>query len=251
MNDLLIVGDSLAGGLPHLSFPALLKNRLHGWRITSNAAGGDTLAGTGARLEGLLREHRPDALIVEAGTNDILLPALKARGVIWRKLVERIEARGSLPTTTLEEFQDLYSRTLDSAAEVAGRIVVTTIACIGEEMGSALNLTREQYNEAIRETAVELGAALADVGRVFEETLTGVGKQSGFLLDGLSSLLLDTPRCLTPRGADRLSGKRGLVLTIDGVHLNPYGARLYAETVATTLEIRPDALSRDSASPDR
>jgi hypothetical protein len=229
MKDLLIVGDSLAGGLPYLSFSAQLKGMLHDWRITSDAAGGDTLAGINARLERLLIGHEPDVL-------DILLPALESRGGLCRRLVRRIEACGSIPTTGLEDFRDLYSSTLESATKAAGHILVITIACIGERVESDLNRRGAQFNEIIREIVASHGASLADVGKAFRGILSGLETQSGFLMESVSCTLTDTFRCLTPRGADRLSGRRGLVLTMDGVHLNRCGARLYAETVAAALE---------------
>ncbi|MEW6555590.1 MAG: GDSL-type esterase/lipase family protein [Actinomycetota bacterium] len=236
MKDLLIVGDSLAGGLPYLSFSSLLKGMLHDWRITSDAAGGDTLAGIGTRLERLLGERAPDAVVVQAGSNDILLPALAARGGLCRKLVKRIEACGSIPTTGLEDFRELYSRTLECAASVVGHVLVVTIACIGERMESDLNRRAAQFNEIIREEAASHGACVADVGKAFRKVLVPFEAQSGFLLDSVMCTLTDTFHCLTPRAADRLSGRRGLVLTMDGVHLNRCGARLYAETVAAALE---------------
>jgi lysophospholipase L1-like esterase len=236
MKDLLIVGDSLAGGLPYLSFSAQLKGMLHDWRITSDAAGGDTLAGINARLERLLIGHEPDVLVIQAGTNDILLPALESRGGLCRRLVRRIEACGSIPTTGLEDFRDLYSSTLESATKAAGHILVITIACIGERVESDLNRRGAQFNEIIREIVASHGASLADVGKAFRGILSGLETQSGFLMESVSCTLTDTFRCLTPRGADRLSGRRGLVLTMDGVHLNRCGARLYAETVAAALE---------------
>lgn len=236
MKDLVIVGDSLAGGLPYLSFSGQLKGMLHDWRITSSAAGGDTLAGISARLERLLCEREPDAVIIQAGTNDILLPALAERGGLCRRLVKRIEACGSIPTTGLEDFRELYSRTLECAAMAAGHVLVITIACIGEMMESDLNRRGAQFNEVIREVATSHGASLADVGKAFRGVLAPVETQSEFLLDSVSCTLTDTFRCLTPRGADRLSGRRGLILTMDGVHLNRCGARLYAKTVAAALE---------------
>ncbi|MDD3718503.1 MAG: GDSL-type esterase/lipase family protein [Actinomycetota bacterium] len=235
MKELLVVGDSLAGGLPYLNFATLLQRGLRDWRVTADAVGGDTLAGVDARLERLLGAGRPDALVIEAGTNDILLPFLEARGGLWRSLVERIEARGSIAATGLEDFRDLFSHTIGMAVEMAGRVVATTIACIGEEPESDPNRRGSQYSAVIREVAAERQVAVADVGRAFREALAEAGVRSGYLLDRLSGMLLDTAHMLTARGADRLSGRRGLVLTVDGVHLNRYGARLYARTVAAAL----------------
>jgi hypothetical protein len=117
-----------------------------------------------------------------------------------------------------------------------GYVLVVTIACIGERTESDLNRRGAQFNEVIREEAASHGASVAEVGKAFRKVLTAVETQSGFLLESVACTLTDTFHCLTPRGADRLSGRRGLVLTMDGVHLNRCGARLYAETVASTLE---------------
>lgn len=235
MKDLLIVGDSLAGGLPHICFVGRLESGLRDWRVAANALGGDTLAGIGARLEMLLRERRPDALVIEAGSNDVFLPFIKARGGLWRVLVERLEARGSVPAAGPEAFREVYSRILDGAVGAVDRVAVTTIACIGEDMESEVNRSAHQYNTVIRGEAARRGAAVADTARIFREALAEAGTRSGFLVDNLSCMFTDTLRCLTPRGADRLSGRRGLVLTMDGVHLNRYGAGLYARTVAAAL----------------
>ncbi len=132
--------------------------------------------------------------------------------------------------------RNLCSRTLEDAVKAVGCVVITTIACVGEQMASDLNRRAAQYNEVIREAAAEEGAVLADVGKAFRRILTGLGTQSGFLMDHLSCTFADTFRCLTPRGADRLSGRRGLLLTVDGIHLNRYGARVYADTVEEALE---------------
>jgi lysophospholipase L1-like esterase len=236
MKRLLIIGDSLAGGLPHLSFPAALEKGLRGWQVKASAVGGDTLAGVNRRLTHLPPEYEPDALIIEAGTNDILLPVLEQRGWLWKRLVERIESRGSVPAASIGAFRELYSRTIEAAKRCAGDIIVTTIACLGEDRNSEPNRIRLEYNEVIREVAGRYGVALAGVDNAFGEVMAKGELASRYFLDDLSGLFLDTLRCLTPRSAYQLSGRRGLVLTIDGVHLNPYGARTFAETIQRVLE---------------
>ena len=76
---ILVVGDSLSAeyGLPRGSgWVALLDKRLaseHDSATVVNASiSGDTTAGGLARLPALLRDHRPDLVLIELGGNDAL-----------------------------------------------------------------------------------------------------------------------------------------------------------------------------------
>jgi lysophospholipase L1-like esterase len=235
MKKLLIVGDSLAGGLPHLSFPAVLAKMLPDWEIKARGKGGDTLAGISKRMEHLLPLYKPEVAILEAGANDVTLPLMKRRGGKWKRLAESIEKRGSVPADSLESFSDLYSRTIERIKEETSHIIVTTIACLGEDLNNRANGFRTRYNEVIREVAHERGVWLADTGKAFEKILKGTENPSGFFMDKFRFTFTDNLHVLTPRGSNRLSARRGLILTIDGAHLNVLGARTYAETIRESL----------------
>ena len=74
---ILIIGDSLSAGLGvayNQSWPSLLQDRLDkdGYKIKVINAGisGDTTAGGKERLPILLRQHRPEIVVIELGGND-------------------------------------------------------------------------------------------------------------------------------------------------------------------------------------
>ena len=76
---LLVVGDSISAGYglaPGEGWVDLLAARLaHGGyreRVVNASISGDTTAGGRARLPALLREHRPDIVVIELGGNDAL-----------------------------------------------------------------------------------------------------------------------------------------------------------------------------------
>lgn len=76
---LLVLGDSISAGFGLASgegWVALLANRLahDGFpqRVVNASISGDTTAGGRARLPALLREHRPEVVVVELGGNDAL-----------------------------------------------------------------------------------------------------------------------------------------------------------------------------------
>jgi len=84
----LVLGDSISAGYGldrQQAWPALLAERT-GWRVVNGGVSGDTSAQGRARLSGLLDEHRPAAVIIELGGNDML------RRVPSAQTVENLEA---------------------------------------------------------------------------------------------------------------------------------------------------------------
>lgn len=76
---LLVVGDSLSAeyGLARGSgWVALLEQRIRaaglGWRVVNASISGDTTSGGRSRLAPLLRQHRPQVVVIELGGNDAL-----------------------------------------------------------------------------------------------------------------------------------------------------------------------------------
>lgn len=71
----LALGDSLTQGVgtssPAHAWPAVFE-RLSSWRVVNGGVSGDTSDMALARLPALLREHRPQLVIVSIGGNDFL-----------------------------------------------------------------------------------------------------------------------------------------------------------------------------------
>lgn len=68
------LGNSITAGYgvgPDIAWPAVLAGG-SGWRIINAGVSGDTTAGGLERLPDLLATHKPDAVIVELGGNDML-----------------------------------------------------------------------------------------------------------------------------------------------------------------------------------
>lgn len=84
----LVLGDSISAGYGmdrQQAWPTLLAERT-GWRVVNGGVNGDTSAQGRARLPSLLDEHRPAAVIIELGGNDML------RRVPSAQTVENLEA---------------------------------------------------------------------------------------------------------------------------------------------------------------
>lgn len=71
---LLIIGDSLSDAydMPRESgWAALLSERLgDGWQVVNASISGETTSGAAYRIEGLLADYQPDALLIILGGND-------------------------------------------------------------------------------------------------------------------------------------------------------------------------------------
>jgi len=235
----LIVGDSLSGGLPHLGFPWQLRRVNPGWEYLVSARGGDTLSGIGSRLRELLHAKAYDVAVIEGGGNDIFLPYLARRGGIWSYFARAMISRGRKPAEDLTAFRSLLEGIMQSARAGAETVAVATIPCLGEDLASPLNAKRALYNVAIREAALACEALLIDFGAKYEEILAAKESPGTYLLDHFRDVFLDTFLALTPQRALALSEGRGLSLTIDGLHPNPRGAIVLAGIADAALRSLP------------
>jgi acyl-CoA thioesterase-1 len=96
----LVLGDSISAGHglePRQSWPELLAQRT-GWRVINGGISGDTTAQGLARLPSLLERHRPAAVIIELGGNDMLrhLPGTQTVANL-EAIIARVQAAGAQP----------------------------------------------------------------------------------------------------------------------------------------------------------
>lgn len=88
----LVLGDSITAGFgltPEQSWAAHLQ-QASGWNVINGGVSGDTTEQGLARLPGLLEQHRPAAVIIELGGNDML--RRQTAGAIGERLVALIDA---------------------------------------------------------------------------------------------------------------------------------------------------------------
>lgn len=232
---ILCLGDSLTAGTLGISWLEILRERpaLQGWELINAGENGFTMAGLESRLTGYLeREDAPDILILEGGANDILLPHMQSAGRAWDPFIRRLLRHGSPPAASLSDFQNTLARIGETAERAGiGKTISCTIPCLGENLDSPLNRRREEYNRIIKRNS----SLVADTAPAFEDILRSLSP---------SSYLFETPEqlqedalTLSSRGEEELCAKRGLRLTIDGAHLNSRGARIFAESVESSLSL--------------
>ncbi len=227
----LVIGDSITQGRIGVNYVTLLEQDFPSVTFTNMGLGGDTLVGISKRLLKVLEKRSFDVIIIEAGHNDLLIPAMKELTPRLQLYAHWFEVRGSTPTLDATTFEAVYRETVIEVLKLSSApIILTTLSCLGESLDTSVNAQRAAYNGAIRSIAHRYQCILADVGAGFDDFLLGQESSDCFL-----GQFLDVVRTLTPEGANKLSSDRTLSLTIDGVHINQAGAALYAKLIGDAL----------------
>lgn len=231
---LLIAGDSITAGHIGIAFTSYLPIE----DLMIRGIDGDTMRGVTARVLRYLSNTRiqrsVDALLIECGGNDILLPSFSAD-----PFAAALIQRGKEPIADAQQFIREYSAALDAILEIwtglgkdPTKIAVASIPPLGEYRDGPMQLTRSLYNGLIREAATQRSFTFIDLS--FEQLLSG---SPGYCLDDLMAMSSDALLVgKDPQKAEQLSRSRGLHFTIDGVHFNERGARAAAEACSSFLD---------------
>ncbi|MET0637333.1 MAG: GDSL-type esterase/lipase family protein [Chitinophagaceae bacterium] len=234
---LLFIGNSITAGNTGVSFIRIIKKQQPSWKIVNKGINGEPLYNIADRLIRLLKtDHAFDYIIIEAGVNDLLLPELEKRGGLYKWAIGRERRYDIRPLSDLNRFRSFYSVLLKEARlYTRARMILVNIHRINEACSPHFLRLQRDYNDVIADLAGQANYRLADVSTAFEEVLDLDSNKDYLCRNFWNTNIWDGLRCKIPGQADQLSRKRDLKLTIDGVHLNSRGARLYAQTVLATL----------------
>jgi lysophospholipase L1-like esterase len=229
---LLFVGDSLTKGLIGASFVELLKQDHPDWIIKNAGENGYTVRNVSYRLgKEIEKDSDYDFIVIEVGHNDIILPYFDKRGLFFRFALRYLLRNGRRPVDP-KTFHRKYAQMIQSIqSKCNAKIVLTTIGCINENLSSVPNQNRIEYNESIVKIANDYHCLVADVSGEMESVLIETSQTDYLLNNFLNTVYFDKKECRTDGGAERMSRKRNLRLTIDGIHLNSAGAMLYKQTI--------------------
>jgi lysophospholipase L1-like esterase len=243
MAQYLFLGDSLTAGNLGCSFVEVLKQepRMAEHSLINAGVNGFTMEGIRLKMAATLKERsQPEKMILGGGANDILLPYMQSMGPEWDPFIRKLKRHGSVPADNAQAFRETVEMTLSKAFDMKiPEILFCTIPCLGEDLSSALNRQRQEYNRIIKECCNHFNGAIFDCrcldwGLIFEKELRPSQPGSSYLFRTPEDLGKDSQR-LETEGEDVLCQERNLVLTIDGAHLNSAGARLAAQTLLPEL----------------
>jgi len=217
-------GDSLTRGVPGISFLRVLEPMLPQHQLVNLGKGGDTVI---SLLRRIVRRGPPessDLAVLWVGANDVLATVSKGHSAL--KWLMR-----QSPALDLPEFRKYYIRTLECLRSSAGRVLTIPPFLIGENRSNPWNRRVEELSAIIRSISdstdrvqfVDLHAALRGE---WEAHAPSAYIPRSVTRIGLESLFLRSVEAV-----DKAASRRGLHLTLDGIHLNSLGA----ERVATVL----------------
>lgn len=223
-------GDSITEGHPGVTYLRYVQTG----QFQNHGLGGDTVAGLTKRLEEFRKTNTCDGLVIEIGTNDIILPVLQGFSPKWGREIQNIIDRGSVPAPNTLDFRSAYEKLITLAA--GENTIVINIPLLGEMPESELNRKADEYNLIINEICSRHGIRMVDFNRWQKGIVKNLPARSAyFISEEHPKILMDTFLTRSPGLSDWLSRRRKLALTIDGVHLNTAGAKGLAELIRTAL----------------
>ncbi len=227
---ILYLGDSLTRGIVGWSYIKFMPAGPH----KNGGLDGDTAHGALRRMR-IYRETpwypRIDTVVVGIGTNDLLQPYLMEYAPIWRLV---FGWRGGWKKWADEQE---YERVI--------RAIVETVLSDGKRcvlMGLPLMQLRDYplkalqaRNALLERLAGEYGLPFADVMGAELQAVPEPRRDYSFGRLGLRRLADIVTMGLFPSTKDACSRRRGLELTVDGVHFNSLSGSLAAEAVKKCL----------------
>ncbi len=230
---ILFIGDSITRGTVGVSYVKRIARENPKWQVENAGVNGETLFKIAARLKEKLQAGQTyDSIILQAGYNDIILPALAQKGFLFRLTHNHLIRKNYHPLTAVADFEQTYRNLIEYCqAHSSAKLIITTMGCINENQQFALNTQRWHYNQVIRDLAHKYNCGLADPAIMIDQVLSQLDTRDYCLQHFLNSAWLDLWQCTILGRADNLSKNRRLHLTIDGVHLNTSGAQLFKEEI--------------------
>jgi lysophospholipase L1-like esterase len=230
-------GDSLTEGAPGVGFFKLLEKDFPGHSFYNYGKIGDTVISLYERL----RQTAPDKYDISflwVGGNDVLAKILYKSSILGQEPDQK-------PSKTVEEFVDYYKRTLNLLLLNSRHIIAVSPLTVGEDFNNEWNMQMEQLSLAIKQLIAEYSnVTYIDIRSEFAGILKN-HKSSDYFTKSAIGILRDIARLKTPEQVDQKSLERGLVLTLDGIHLNSKGAQLVREIFGKAIcRIEPDLADR-------
>ena len=220
-------GDSLTQALPGVNYVDRVRAMLPDDTIHNYGKAGDTVITVDRRIRQIKIDEPLDIAVIWIGVNEVLRD-VSPLYPFYNRLM------GVPRTQSAEEFRAVYTELLDYLGGRATRLIAAPPVFIGEDLDNSY-CRRLAKLAAIEKELIEAraDADFVDLADVYRRELDG-NPISDYLPDNPLRILLDAG--LSDARLDQLSARRGLHVTIDGVHLNSVGARLAAEEFAEAIK---------------
>ena len=217
-----LIGDSLTEGRPGIPFHNILKEKYPSITFINLGASGETVKSLYSRLSKLTLGSNYDLAFLWIGVNDIYSKLLKVQA---QPVAEN-----------LQEFSEYYIKVLNVVISSSKYVVLVSPAIIGENIRNSSNDELKDLSASIQSISNQHpNVRFLNMHSVFEEQLAKV-HSSDYISTSVFRVMKDVLFYKKPSRIDRLSSKRGLHLTLDGIHLNSNGALTVADKYSSLID---------------
>jgi lysophospholipase L1-like esterase len=215
-------GDSLTEGFPGASYFEILKKRLPGYQLFNYGKGGDTVLSLYRRIKNLKLSDSFDFAFLWVGVNDVFVKISPSYPII--KTINRQPW-----IREHEEFERYYHLTLEILCQGANRIITVPPLFMGEDVNNSWNREIEELSRIIQKTSTSYeNVEYLDLRKIIFPKLDDQNL-SEYLPESATRVALDLILLKQKEQIDKKSSDRGLIFTLDGVHLNSRGAEIVAD----------------------
>ncbi len=226
-------GDSLTEGIPGVSFFEALEAMLPEDKLVNCGKSGDTVISLYRRIRRWRLQGPVDVAVLWVGVNDVLAKLSLGHSML-KRIMRQPRARD------LAEFSAFYHRTLEILCGRANRVLAVSPLFVGEDLATPWNTELEGFCEVIASLSALFDAVqYLDLRTYLSERLPKE-RQSDYLPKSVAAIACDTLFLRSPAQVDSVASRRGLRLTLDGVHLNSEGAKGVAAALRKSIDaLRP------------
>ena len=223
-----LFGDSLTAGTPGVSSMGALVAMLPEHRFANHGRAGDTVASLYRRIAQNRHWDLADVAVLWVGVNDVLARVSCGHSILKRLMRQPWARSGS-------EFRDVYGQTLELLRHRAGNVLVVSPLLIGEDLSNPWNRELGVLRRVVAAMPASFGNVHhLDVRPALADRLRG-RPASTYIPRSVASIGWDALLLRTPARVDAVSSRRGLRVTLDGVHLNSMGAEAVARAMRQAI----------------
>lgn len=227
---IMFLGDSLTEGIPGVSFFKLLEGSLSQHKLINRGKGGDTVKSLNRRAKKLLYASDLGIIFLWVGTNDIFVKVAKLFPIV-KTVANQPWAKD------ISEFEYYYNDTLEFLSAKAWKIVVIPPVFIGEDINNTWNRELAGLDIVIRNISSSYeNVKYLDIRSRFFDYLRDK-PVSDYVPYSAAEIISDAVLLKTRDEVDDKSSKRGLYLTLDGVHFNSTGAGIVSDSIRDYLAL--------------
>ncbi len=228
------VGDSITHGRLSADYVGLLRKKFQakGYRFVNAGLNGDMAFNVLQRLDDIIRCH-PALVTIMVGSND-------AYAALNPSNADEARRNNALPEfPTPDTFRrDLSALCFKLREAAAAPMALLSLPPLGEDPAHDAYRQARVFSRIIKDVARQAGIAYLPVNERMDELLRPHDRTRKLSFDRMTAaryLSIKVRRFILGQSLNTISRRHGYRLLTDGIHLNPAGAAIVADTIETFI----------------